>query len=94
MIARKTYRPREGCGHVYCLKKKFFIFLNDRFRLALVKTKYKQFYFKEFSLAQVRCLNVKTIQFQKNLNARKIFKRGNVNGKKVEEWRKGKEKKH
>ena len=27
------------------------------------------------------------------LNARKIFKRGNVNGKKVEEWRKGEGKK-
>ena len=27
-----------------------------------------------------------------DLNARKIFKRADVNGKKVEEWRKGKEK--
>ena len=27
-----------------------------------------------------------------DLNARKIFKRGNVNGKKVEEWRKGERK--
>ena len=27
-----------------------------------------------------------------DLNARKIFKRGNVNGKKVKEWRKGKKK--
>ena len=56
-----------GLGKVWAcllLKNNFYIFLNDWFRLALVKI----------------------------LTPEKISKRGNVNGKKVEEWRKGKEK--
>ena len=52
MIVRKTCRPREGVGMFIILKNIFF--LNDRFRLALVKI----------------------------LTPEKIFKRGNVNGKK------------
>ena len=35
LIARKTCRPREGVGMFIIIKKKSF--LNDRFRLALVK---------------------------------------------------------
>ena len=34
LIARKTYRPREGVG-MFIIKK--CIYLTDRFRLALVK---------------------------------------------------------
>ena len=33
--ARKTYKPKEGVGCL--LLKKHYIFLNDRFHLALVK---------------------------------------------------------
>ena len=35
LIARKTCRPMEGVGMF--IFKKYFFFLNDRFRLALVK---------------------------------------------------------
>ena len=51
LIARKTYRPREGVAMFIFLKC---IYLNDRFRLALVKI----------------------------LTSEKMFKKGNVNGKK------------
>ena len=35
LLARKTRRPREGVG-MFIILKKIDIFLNDRFRLALV----------------------------------------------------------
>ena len=37
LIARKTRRPREGVGMFIIKDKKMYIFLNDRFCLALVK---------------------------------------------------------
>ena len=45
LIARKTCRPIEGVGMFIILKKNY-IFLNDRFRLALVKILTQEKYLK------------------------------------------------